>query len=290
MARGEQLRIAHCIYLPAVTWRELDVDQRFRAVVHAAALRYPHEVFSHLSAAALWRMPSTEPWPTLAQALVVKASGGRSRRGLVRHATHTRSDVVVVDGVRVTGLAATVVDVAMAAVMTQAVAIADRALGTPERAAAGLDAVRTSRDELWREGYARARVVPARCRRVLEFADGRSGSAGESVSRVAIRMLGFADPELQWEFVDRKGSIGRVDFWWPDSGVVGEFDGHGKYLNATLRAGRSVAEVIVDEKRREDRLRACPNVRTVTRWEWRDARTLRLLDAQLRAAGVARRR
>jgi hypothetical protein len=117
----------------------------------------------------------------------------------------------------------------------------------------------------------------------LTIADGMSGSPGESVSRVGIHILGLPSPELQHEFVDAEGSM-FVDFWWPQLGLAGEFDGYGKYLREELRGGRTIAEVLIAEKRREDRLRRLGL--TVVRWDWAVAMSLPLLDARLRGAGL----
>src|SRR5699024_9376352 len=102
-------------------------------------------------------------------------------------------------------------------------------------------------------------------RYVIERADGRAESPGESLSRARFFEWGLPRPELQVDFRDDDGHIGRVDFWWQDRGVVGEFDGRTKY-GAT--AGRS-AEALWQEKLREDRLRR--RGVAVVRWTWRDA-------------------
>ena len=46
--------------------------------------------------------------------------------------------------------------------------------------------------------------------------------------------------------------VGRTDFAWPEYGLLGEFDGRGKYLR-NLKQGQSVADVVMAEKAREDR-------------------------------------
>jgi hypothetical protein len=96
--------------------------------------------------------------------------------------------------------------------------------------------------------------------------------------------LGLTAPVLQQAFADSNGHIGVVDFWWPDCGLVGEFDGRGKYLRDEFSRGRSVAEIVMQEKAREDRLRALGL--KVVRWEWADAIDLRRLEAKLRSAGL----
>ena len=100
--------------------------------------------------------------------------------------------------------------------------------------------------------------------------------------------LGWPAPVLQQPFFDRRGKIGDVDFWWPESGVIGEFDGQGKYLRDVYLKGRTPGEVVVEEKNRENRLRAHPEVRGMARWEWVDVESAHRLDAKLRAAGLHR--
>jgi hypothetical protein len=99
---------------------------------------------------------------------------------------------------------------------------------------------------------------------------------------------GLPAPRLQTRFSDTAGLIGYVDFWWPEWGLIGEFDGRGKYLREDLRNGKTTAEVVVDEKVREDRLRAATGAR-VARWGWDVARSPRLLAAALLRAGLPQR-
>ncbi len=84
----------------------------------------------------------------------------------------------------------------------------------------------------------------------------------ETLSRLALMAEGLPEPELQVEFRDDEGLIGRVDMWWPGLGVIGEADGLLKY--------GSGADV-VREKAREDRLRALGFI--VVRWTWREIMT-----------------
>jgi hypothetical protein len=114
-------------------------------------------------------------------------------------------------------------------------------------------------------------------RRAVTFANGASESVGESRLRVAIHELGFPPPLLQELFRDEHGRpLGRVDYWWPGANVIGEFDGLVKY-RGTL--GEPV-EVLIAEKRREDRLRALTGA-TVVRVTWRDLDDRRQLERSL---------
>ena len=118
----------------------------------------------------------------------------------------------------------------------------------------------------------------------IGFGDGRSGSAGESLSRVAIHRAGLPAPELQARFDDDRGLIGYTDFWWPEAGIIGEFDGLGKYRRDLSGQRRSPADIVVAEKRREDRLRSLGP--RVVRWGWSTARSVADLRDVLVAAGV----
>lgn len=92
-------------------------------------------------------------------------------------------------------------------------------------------------------------AVEAGHRRAL--ADGRCESPGESRTRVILHGLGIRDVEPQ--VVIREGDgrvVARVDFLLGRSPVVIEFDGKIKY------DGVNGKQALVDEKVREDRLRA----------------------------------
>jgi len=90
---------------------------------------------------------------------------------------------------------------------------------------------------------------------------------------------------LQQVFRDDRGVfVARTDFWWPGVNLVGEFDGRGKYMRSDLATGRSPAQVVVDEKIREDALRALGH--GVVRWVWEDAVSPQALRVKLTRAGL----
>jgi len=101
----------------------------------------------------------------------------------------------------------------------------------------------------------------AAARTALRFGNGLSESVGESRLRVQMYEQGLPRPRLQTEFHDRLGLIGRVDFDFDGYETVVEFDGALKY-------GGGSPEVMIREKRREDRLRAIGL--TVVRIDWSD--------------------
>ena len=106
-------------------------------------------------------------------------------------------------------------------------------------------------------------------RRAVAFADPRSESVGESVSRVRIHLDGLPRPELQYEIRGAFGQvIARVDFYWEEQRTVGEFDGRIKYGRRLLKPDQRVEDVVYEEKRREDAVRG--EGHGFARWVWDD--------------------
>ena len=261
-------------------------DDAFLARLRAAQLLATEPpIFAGQAAAAIWRLPVLTDWPSSIEVLVEPSGGGRSNATFRRSYVGWPDEHVVVDGMRLTPLAQTVVAAARTASFAQAVAFADAALHGADARHGCSRRPSIERDEIFAElarlGHGRG---VRKARGALEFADGRSESAGESLSRVGIHFLGLPAPELQVPFFDSRGLIGIVDFWWPQFNLIGEFDGLGKYLREEFTHGRSAAEVIIDEKERENRLRALgPGV---ARWGWSIARSLPRLRGHLAAAGL----
>ncbi|MBJ7288738.1 hypothetical protein [Williamsia sp.] len=274
---GELDRLYRGVYAPA---SELDGfearDDRYRSRIRAAvSMGEVGKVVSHHSAAALHRLPMLGHTDEI-HFSVNRTSGGRRRgRAFVLHATPWELDEVeVVDGIAVTSLARTAMDVARSGTLAEAVCVLDSTLRRRVSAEELVDVAERGR----------RRIGAPLARRALAVADGGSESIGESLSRVM--MLQFTDvplPDLQVEYViGSNGRIARVDFDW-DGVLVGEFDGRTKYG----RAGDS-ADDVWREKLREDALRDLGLV--VIRWTWDDLmhpeRFHALLIRGLRRAGV----
>jgi hypothetical protein len=121
-------------------------------------------------------------------------------------------------------------------------------------------------------------------RTVIRFADGRSDSPGESVTRVQYYRYGIPIPDLQYDVFDDRGVlIGTSDYYWDDFRHLGEFDGKMKYQKL-LRPGESPSDCVFREKRREDAMRA--DRRGMSRFVWVDVmpRNARRTMTGLRAA------
>lgn len=272
---GELVRIRFGAYTSARAWASLDSLERYRLRVLAAGRAFKDPLFSHDSAAALWRLPRVGAWPSGIHVSIPEGRGARSVPSVRRHTVSSAPHAAVVEGLRTTTVARTVVDLGRSWSTCAALSAADHALHT------GLVAPEELRAELEAVG-----AVPGarRARRVVLAADGRSESVGESLSRARMIELGLPAPVLQHEVRDGEGAIGRVDFWWPGLGLVGEFDGRLKYRVHGLTDGRLVEERVWAEKLREDRLRGA-GLRVV-RWTWDVALDASALAARLAAAGL----
>jgi hypothetical protein len=271
--RGHLTSLRRGCYLAGPGPREPVERHRIQARA-ALELLTTTATLSHASAAVLhglptWRIP-------LHRVHVVRAqgSGGRLHREVhLRTAALTASEIVLVDGLPVTSVARTVVDLARSASFESALAAADAALNRRLVTRTELDRA-LARSKGWR-GCPRARGVMA-------FADGRAESVGESRSRLAIARAGLLPPVLQWEVrADDGRLVGRTDFGWPAQQVGGEFDGRTKY-GRLLRPGQDPGDAVFDEKLREDELRA--EGLTIVRWTWQDLADFTATATRLRKA------
>jgi hypothetical protein len=170
-------------------------------------------VLSHTSAGVLHGLPI---WPAALDRVHVtrnRNSGGKRRSIVHVHTAPLPDDhVTSIDGVPVTSLVRTVLDLCRTLPIEQAVAAGDHAL------AYGL--VR----EVLEDQLANMARWPGirQARRAVELVDPRSESAGESASRVRLHQDGLPAPELQQDIFDGEGKfVARVDFSWKEQATVG---------------------------------------------------------------------
>ena len=285
-AAGQLHRLVAGRFVSTTDWVALDHDSQHRLLVNAAVERLPPgDVVSHWSAAALWRLPIIGRWPERVH--VTTAPNGRraSTSALVRHQRLLTAAPVVVDGVTVTSLAETVIDVARVATFAQAVAIGDAVLWRAQnpRDAVGMPGLTLDQlEQVWRDSCEhRGR---ARARRVLDFIDGRANRPGESLARVTMSGLGVPVPVLQHPIVLPDGTRYFLDFYFAAFDVGADFDGRIKYLDPAFRGGRTAEQVVYDEKIREDHVRS--QLTGYGRFEWSVAGSAPRLGAALRRFGV----
>lgn len=256
VAAGELHRVRRGVYADSPPADDSVEEAHLRLIRATMPLLLPTTAVSHSSAGLLHRLPV---WKARSSPVTVTRpgeGGNRSRHVHLRCAGLPRGDVTRIEGIAVTTLARTLVDVGRTETYERVVATLDAGLRR------GVDqAALEERLEL----LGRARGTRT-LRAALGFADGRAESPGESISRVVLSRLGIPRPELQFEIFSTGGRlVARVDFAWPDLGVVGEFDGRVKY-DGTY--GRTTADAVMAEKRREAALVAAGW--RVVRWTWSD--------------------
>ncbi|GED99756.1 CTP synthase [Gordonia spumicola] len=236
--------------LPDEPWRLIQEVYRRRCLTIAA--RTPGLILSHQSAAAIQRIEMLKPDLTRLHESV--ESGAHGKRLATRH-IHTRTtfaEVTRIDGLLVTDLPTTAVDVAAGTDFAGALAVLDSAL----RLGVTRDELRDALDSRRRRGSDKVRAA-------LRLADGRSANPGESWGRAQLIEASLPVPDLQVE-VRVADRVYYSDYDW-DGLVIGEFDGRAKYL-ANLKPGESIGDAVMREKDRENALRDMGF--DVVRWDW----------------------
>lgn len=257
-------------------------DYRLRVLAASRRLRQP--VFTSWSAAALLGLPIIGDWPQEVFVLSGRRSGARAGK-VVYVASRGEAPQVSIDGLTVTSVEYTLIQLARHARLGAAVVAADAALRDmpflgQQLPLTTMAAVRGLHEDLL--PYHRSSRMLA----LLERATHLSGSPLETVSRLTVEELGFAAPLLQAHIpLQESGGNAYLDFLW-DEDIGAEADGDSKYVaddNSAETRSRLVAE-----KKREDEIRR--ELRAFTRWGWRDAWFAGRLEKRLLAIGVPRER
>ena len=242
--RGAWLQLAHGVFAPAglVAAASGDAAGKHAVRVAAALARTAGAAASHHSAALIHGLDvlgrqAVEP------VALTRPPGTTSRRasrpGVHIHiATLPQGDVVTWRGLPVTSVARTVVDLGRASTISGGVVVADHALHTKRVSKAELHLCITACAG-W-PGIQNAR-------RAAAFADARSESVLESISRVAFHEYGLPPPDLQAWVGSKDEVIGRADFLWRAYRTVGEADGAIKYADPS----RAISQLDRDARLRE---------------------------------------
>jgi hypothetical protein len=274
---GELVRIRRGSFVESGDWASMSGRDRHRLLVRSvfSSTTSPGQVVvSHRSAVAVHGLPWIGEYGERVTVTDPSRDRGQVKRSIRRIGSAGRRPVTTeVDGVPVTTVVETAVDIALTEHPWRAVVVLDAVLRRGVPRAAILDAL-GRRDA---RGHRRAREL-------VEHADALAESPGESITRWGAHVLGAPDPILQHEFRYDGPLCDRVDLWFEDCGVIVEFDGRVKY--ADPRGGRTAHDALVDEKRREDRLRRRREVNGLARVMWSDAMPAGQLPRILHDAGV----
>ncbi len=248
-----------------------------------------HGVVSHLSAAAVHGLPLYRLRPSRVHLTTDAPTRIASGPDVFRHVSPLPPpDVTTVDGIMCTTLERTVFDCVRTLPLEAAVSIADAA----ERSYAfrGREWDQDAAD-LWRDAMqgrvgraSGARGIRA-ARFVTDFADGKAQLPLESVSRLQLHRLGFRSMRLQVPVPAPDGGWYFVDLGLSDIETFGECDGEAKYRDEAMRSGRSLEQVLLDEKSREDWIRGTTGWRMI-RWGDRAAASVQSFAARLRSFGI----
>jgi Transcriptional regulator, AbiEi antitoxin len=241
--RGELVRLRRGFFARAER-----LDDRARAVAAASALAAG--VVSHRSALAIHGLPVISR-PTHPEITVPPNGRGSAVDAHLHRASLPPEHVVSVDGVAVTSVARSLLDVGRSCPVHTAVAAMDAAL---HRELATIDELYLVSVSCWNWPGIR------RAHRAMRAVDARAESPLESVSRLVLRWLAVAEPEPQVRVLDQFGrEIGRLDFYWERFGVFGEADGRSKY---------DARDVLTAEKLRQEELESTGLIGV--RWGWTD--------------------
>jgi len=248
LRRGEWDRLRQGVYVERRVLREAtargDDDRHLLDCAAVLLCLGGRPALSHTSAARLSGLlvPASAEQPVVS--LTDEAQWRKGRGYTVMRAGLPPVDVRVDGLVRWTGPARTLVDCARDWSLEDAVIAMDAALHDHLLTA---DELRSAilRQTHWSGIGAAARAAG--------LASDRAESPLESLGRLRILGSGLPPPELQMDLSGPRGFVGRVDAWYEDAAVAVEFDGRVKYDDPFR--GRTAAQVLWDEKRREDAIR-----------------------------------
>ncbi len=234
-------------YVAGPAWSELDAAGRHSVRARAVLAQARTDlVLSHVSGlleydAPIWGLP-------LADVHVTRVDGriGRPEAGVRQHrGTIDLGDVIRRNGVPVMSPTRVALEVTTMTDVEHGLVVVDdllhRGLTTQSQLAE-----RYSGMTFWPHSLATDLV--------LRLADPRIETVGEARSYHLCFSQHLPMPQPQFEIRDSSGQvIHRVDFAWPELGVFMEFDGKVKY-EKFLRPGERASDVVVREKKREERI------------------------------------
>lgn len=253
-------RLRHGTYAPKDQVSVMTPEDRHRLVARSVLHRLGDEyVLSHHSAAMFATSASFDIDLDTVHVTHRNKRNSRREAGVVFHVNAVDDqDVVIRDGIAVTAPLRAALESASISSTESGLVLVNGVLNAGGFTREEYQELAESEAD-W-PGSRRARLVG-------RLADEGCESPGESRSMYLFWREGIPRPETQAEIVMSDGLVaGRSDFRWRKCRHVGEFDGMFKY--GILNRGDDPAQVLVDEKLREDRIRSSGY--GVTRWTWSD--------------------
>lgn len=291
---GELVRVRRGVYVPAEHWAALNDRQRHgvqAAALQDTAIKTP--IFNGQTSALLWGL-GIIGCPSQLCTVTDDPVGGRSKHGIRRTLGSTTTGVCQLGDVWVTDKARTAVELTSTLNFAEALAVVDSSRRSPSFSAS-TELADWDKDRAWGPAatlkeltgameHLRSESRRRRVSGVLDLSTDLAESPGESMSRAQMILLNVPSPELQASFTLKNGRIARTDFYWPELGLVGELDGQGKYLREELRGTRTIQDVVMAEKARENALRALGL--NMIRWDWADMMNPKVFAQILGDAGL----
>lgn len=256
---GELVRLRPGYYVNAHTGEFRRAD-RHRLLVLAVDAAFGQPVFTHWSAALIHGLPD---WGLPLRQTSISRYGQAQRSRSTRRVRHdlcpiAADEIVTVDGVLATSAERTIIDIARVCNSDVAAVVADAGLNSELITESSLDEAL---------GRAAGRAGVKRARKTIELADRKSESVAETRSRILFSDFGLPEPETQVDIMDESGNfVARVDFFWPEFGIIGECDGVGKYFDGADET--ETRRRLEAEKDRDARLVALGF--RVIHWRWAD--------------------
>ena len=253
VSAGRWVRVTTGAYTRRELWNSLSPMDRHRLRVQEVARRLaPGAVISHFGAAAVWGMDVLGAWPTAVDVTIARATGGRSGGAVRRRALGLESLETVPWGRhQVTTPRQTAIDLARSIPAARAAGAVDQAIWGGR--AGGPLTTRGEILELLDAGEVRR--GDARARRLIRGAESETANVRESQARIVLAQLGFPASRAQERRVLASGRLVFGDRYFPEFDHWLEIDGRGKYLSPEFGTGRDPAEIVIDEKNRENEIR-----------------------------------
>lgn len=284
LADGHLWRVARDCYVDGEYWRQAKPEHRHLLEMLAAVARSNKaHVFSHHSAAILHRLPL---FCFRAEPLHLTTSHGPRVNSTVRIVRHVgqlaEEDVLQIGPFLCTSLMRTAVDVARVASQEVGLGCVDAAVRKAGRdLQVQRDWLRAALQQVSERAGIRGNAL---ARTILARANGSAESVAESVSRLYLEDLGF-DIATQVPVRSPTGGWYRLDFELRGLKAFGEVDGKVKYTDPRLTKGKSAAQLVIEEKEREDWVRGLTDFRLI-RWGMPQLRTRGVFRDRLTSFGI----